>query len=128
LTRLFPPCVIGSHTFDQAGADAKQAWQNFYNALLAHEQGHVKVLKDYFTGEGKKALDNFAKKKYWGEAHDRDRAKDLAERPFYKARDAILEEHRRLQEEYDKITDHGRNQQVVGGQNVVPPDPHIPCD
>ena len=104
---------------DEAGPVARRAWQDFYDALLKHEQGHVKVLKDYYDGDGKKAIEEFVKKKYWGEAHLEGRARQLADELYKKAFEAILLEYNRLQEAYH---------QTPEGQPVPSPDPDLPCD
>lgn len=104
---------------DEAGPAAREAWQDFYDALLKHEQGHVKVLKDYYDGDGRMALETFVKKKHWGAAHDRDRAERLRDDLYSETFKAILDEYDRLQKAFHETPE---------GQPVPLPDPLLPCD
>lgn len=112
---------------DKAGEDAKLAWNKFYDALKAHEDGHKTILKNYYEGEGKTALKNLSHTKFYGEAHPFSAAKKIATKLFLAASNTIDSVHAELQYQYDSTTKHGQNQQAIRGTNIIIPDPKLPC-
>lgn len=120
---------------DQPGPAAKKEWDQFYAALLAHEEGHKQIYED-FVKQVQAAVDAYAKTLFFGEAcygpgksnetSAHNRALELARAQHQKGRQALIDQvkaltdkHTKDQDQYDTKTKHGANQKAVGGTDVV---------
>ena len=119
---------------DRPGKAAVAEWNQFYQALLAHENGHKRIYEAYVK-KVQTAVDAYAKTVYWAEVcygpgrsmkvHAFNRARELAREEKTHGRDALIRklrgvwtEHENAQRQYDRKTRGGRNQSAVGGKDV----------
>lgn len=116
-------------------AAAQQAYQSFYNALLAHEDGHRTRFKAHLP-EVLALMQAYNQSSFWAvvcygpgeELRSSNRAFDLAKKQKDDALLALGKAVRKIREaadkeqvDYDAKTNHGRNQVAVGGVNTVLP-------
>lgn len=90
-------------------AAEKKVLKTYESALLAHENGHHKVAKDYMAAAAKTLVEEGATK---AEAVDKLSAK------ADQYSDHVDRELTAKTRAYDQTTDHGRNQAALGGKNV----------
>ncbi len=91
-------------------AAEQKAVKAFTDALQAHEDGHIKLAEEFFR-QGSKTIQAEG---------------DSEEDAVGKLKESVSEFHELVQKEldsktaqYDKKTDHGRNQEAVGRENTV---------
>ena len=112
---------------------AQQAYQSFYKALLAHEDGHRTRFKAHLP-DVLALMQAYNQSSFWAivcygpgqETRSNNRALQLAKDQRTAANDALGKAVREIreaadkeQDKYDAKTDHGRNQAAVGGVNTV---------
>jgi len=87
----------------------RAAVQRFLDALRVHEDGHHEVARDYAPGAGTTVTAHGATLQ---------QARHNLQQALNEHRREVRRELRARGDEYDRITEHGRNQQARGGQNV----------
>lgn len=108
---------------DQLNPNVKEQWSHFVDALAGHEKIHKEKWEQYVRAYQSR-VDDFAKTRFFGEAADpNDRTAKVSDwnnaiRLFETERTklqadlkALADQHKKDQELYDEISDHGRNQE-----------------
>jgi hypothetical protein len=124
---------------DQLNPGVKKQWENFVDALAGHEKIHKEKWQQYVR-QYQDRVDVFAKTRFFGEAADpNDRTAKVsawnnalrffdAERKKLQADlDALTDGYNVDQKLYDRLSDHGRNQEAYdpAGKNTKAVDPGL---
>jgi hypothetical protein len=117
---------------DDLNPNVKEGWKKFVDALAGHEKIHKKKWEEYVRAYQSR-VDAFAKTRFFGEAADpnnqtaKTSAWNDAKRLFAKEREklhadlnALTVAYNEDQKLYDKLSDHGRNQEGYdpAGKNI----------
>ena len=118
---------------DRLNPDVQKQWENFIDALAGHEKIHKEKWEQYVRLYQSR-VDVFAKTRFFGEAADpkNERAKtsawndakrlfDAELKKLQADLDALTDQYEKDQELYDRLSDHGRNQEgydPVAGRNT----------